>query len=91
MVVPFWHPISSCSKIFPPSTTILFPVSAVPVLEIISTLAIAAILAKASPRNPMDFTPFKSSAFLILEVACLSNAISRSSFAIPFPLSVILI
>ena len=31
----------------------------------------------------------KSSADLILLVACLSNAISKSSSAIPFPLSVI--
>ena len=54
-------------------------------------MLIAAILAKASPLNPIDLTVSKSSAFLIFEVACLSNAISISSGAIPFPLSVILI
>ena len=67
---------------------ILYPVSCSAVFDIISTFAIAAILAKASPLNPIDVTTSKSSAFLILLVACLSNAISKSSCAIPFPLSV---
>ncbi len=48
----------------------------------------AAILAKASPLNPIEVTVSKSSAVLILLVACLSNAISKSSWAIPLPLSV---
>ena len=46
------------------------------------------MLANASPLNPIDVTVFKSSADLILLVACLSNANSKSSSEIPFPLSV---
>ena len=91
IVVPFEHPISSNDKISPPSTTILFPICSVSVLLTSSTFAIAAILANASPLNPIDFTVSRSSAFLILLVAWRSNASSTSSFAIPFPLSVILI
>ena len=60
------------------------------VLETISTFAIAAILAKASPLKPIDVTLVISSATLILLVACLSKAISISSSAIPLPLSEIL-
>ena len=61
------------------------------VLDVNSTFAIAAILANASPLKPIDVTVSKSSADLILLVACLSNAISKSSWAIPFPSSVIFI
>ena len=88
MLVPVGHPASSFSSTFPPSTTILYPISCSCVFDTISTFAIAAILANASPLNPIDVTVFKSSALLILLVACLSNAISISSCAIPFPLSV---
>ena len=89
MVVPFGHPASSLFFTIPPSTSTLYPISFSIYFEVISTLLIAAILAKASPLNPIDLTVSKSSAFLIFEVACLSNAISISSGAIPFPLSVI--
>ena len=75
----------------PPSSTILFPVNSFSVLVINSTWDIAAILAKASPLNPIDLTFAKSSAALILLVACLSKANLKSSFAIPDPLSIILI
>ena len=91
MVVPVLHPASSFSKTFPASTTILYPMSCSFVLDVNSTFAIAAILANASPLNPIDVTVSKSSADLILLVACLSNAISKSSWAIPFPSSVIFI
>ena len=91
MVVPFCDAESSISKIFPPSTTILCPILSSSVLLTSSTCAIAAILAKASPLNPIDFTFSKSAAFLILLVACLSNANSKSSLLIPEPLSIILI
>ena len=50
-----------------------------------------AIEARASPRNPMVPICIKSSSERILLVACLSNAVSESSEAIPHPLSVILI
>ena len=69
------------------STTTLYPVSCSAVFDTNSTFATAAILANASPLNPIDVTLFKSSADLILLVACLSNAISKSSCAIPLPLS----
>ena len=91
IVVPFAHPISSTDNTFPPSTTILVPISSVSWRLTSSTFDIAAILAKASPLNPIDFTSCRSSADLILLVACLSKAISTSSFCIPFPSSVILI
>ena len=91
MLVPVWHPTSCLSNTFPASTVILYPVSWLSVLDVSSTFAIAAILANASPLNPIDVTTSKSSAFLILLVACLSNAISKSSGAIPFPLSATLI
>ncbi len=91
MVVPVLQPASSFSKTSPASTTTLYPMSCSCVLDTISTLAIAAILAKASPLNPIEVTVSKSSALLILLVACLSKAISISSCAIPFPLSLTLI
>ena len=72
----------------PASTTTLYPTCCSSVFETSSTFAIAAILAKASPLNPIEVTTSKSSAVLILLVACLSKAISKSSCAIPFPLSV---
>ena len=87
--MPLGHPTTSLVIIFPPSTTILYPNSLSAVLEVNSTCAIAAILANASPLNPIDFTVSRSFALLILLVACLSNAISISSGKIPFPLSVI--
>ena len=89
MFVPFLHPISSFSNIFPDSTIILFPISMLAVLLTSSTFAIAAILAKASPLNPIVLTSSKSLADLILLVACLSKAISKSSFSNPFPSSII--
>ena len=88
MLVPFGHPVSSFFNIFPPSATTSCPISCSFVLDLIVTLAIAAILAKASPLNPIDLTVSKSVAVLILLVACLSKAISISSGIIPFPLSV---
>ena len=69
IVVPLEQPISSKDKTSPPSTTILFPISSSSVLLTSSTFAIAAILANASPLNPIDFTVSKSSAVLILLVA----------------------
>ena len=67
------------SNIFPASTTTRYPFSCSLVLDISSTFEIAAILANASPLNPIEVTVSKSSADLILLVACLSNAISKSS------------
>ena len=87
ITVPTLHATSSTLKISPPSAITLSPVGWSSVLETNSTLAIAAILAKASPLNPIDLTSWRSSAERILLVACLSNAISTSSLAIPFPLS----
>jgi len=87
--VPVLQPISSCSKTFPASTTNLVPISSFSVFVINSTFATAAILAKASPLNPIEWIVSMSLACLILLVACLSKAISVSSFAIPLPLSVI--
>jgi len=91
IVVPFWAPVSSCSTTSPPSTITLLPIKSLSVLVTTSTWEIAAILAKASPLNPIDLTVSKSSAVLILLVACLSNANFTSSFAIPEPLSIIFI
>ena len=87
MVDPFGQPASILFFIFPPSTQILYPMSLSSLLETSSTLLIDAILAKASPLNPIVLTISKSVACLILLVACLSNAISISSGKKPFPLS----
>ena len=46
---------------------------------------------KASPRKPNVITWYKSSKFLILEVEYFFVAKSKSSFAIPLQLSVIII
>ena len=91
MLVPFCEPASPFSITSPPSTTILCPILSSSLFVINSTLEIAATLANASPLNPIDLTVSKSSAVLILLVACLSNANSKSSSAIPQPLSIILI
>ena len=88
ILVPFGHPASCLLKIFPPSAITSYPVLESAVFDTKLTFAIAAILAKASPLNPIDLISFKSSADLNLLVECLSNAISISSCIIPFPLSV---
>ena len=88
MLVPVGVPSSCLSIMSPPSTVILYPISASGVFDTNSTLAIAAILAKASPLKPIVLTVSRSFALLILLVACLSKAISISSGSIPFPSSV---
>ena len=57
------------------------------VLDIISTCATDAMLARASPLNPSVPMLSKSSTFLILLVACGIKASLISSFSIPEPLS----
>ena len=53
----------------------------------ISTLAMAAIEAKASPLKPIELMLNRSLASRILEVACLSKLIRASVAVIPLPLS----
>ena len=85
---PFCMATGSCTftRLF--SISMYIPVSSSSLFVFISTCATAAILARASPRNPMVFIRNKSSIFLILEVACLSKAILASVSLIPFPLSI---
>ena len=89
IVVPFGIATSSFSTIVPALFTTLYPTSSSLVLDSIVTFAIEAMLANASPLNPIEYIFSKSSTFRILLVACLSKAISISSRGIPFPLSVI--
>jgi len=88
-VVPTGSPTSSTSIIFPASATIFVPFSSA-VLVIMVSSDIDAILANASPLNPIEYVCSKSSIFLILLVACLSNDSGISFADIPFPLSTIL-
>ena len=88
-MLPLGHPASSTFIISPPLTSTFLPISLFSVFDTNSTWLMAAILAKASPLNPIEVTVSKSFASLILLVACLSNAISISSGIKPFPLSVI--
>ena len=53
----------------------------------ISTSLTATMLGKASPLKPMVWSVNKSSARLILDVACRSKAIRASIADIPQPLS----
>ena len=73
----------------PPSMATRVPAASSFVWVINSTRATDAIDAKASPRKPRVPIAFKSSARLIFEVACRSNASTASSRVIPSPSSVI--
>ena len=79
--------IGSCLLILEPSMTMRVPSSSLCGLVSISTLAIAAIEASASPRNPMELMLNRSFASLILDVACRSKLIRASVAVIPLPLS----
>ena len=87
-VVPSGAPTSEHSFSAAPSSTIRLPVKESLVLVITSTLATAAMLDKASPRNPRLEMRIRSSAFWILLVACRRKAMRSCSFSIPRPLSV---
>ena len=89
-MVPFGTPISSALFSSPPSITYLVPQKASCDFVISSTIDTAAILERASPLNPRDATVSKSIAVLILLVEWRKKARGISSFAIPQPLSVIL-
>ena len=88
IVVPTGNPISSTSIISPASAIILVPFSSAVLVSIVSS-DIDAILASASPLNPIEYVCSKSSILLILLVACLSNDKGISFADIPFPLSTI--
>ena len=90
-VVPYGAPTSSIAFSSPPSITYRTPTNSPCVFEMHSTCDTAAMLDRASPRNPNECTFNKSVAVSILLVACLKKASLISSFAIPSPLSVILI
>ena len=51
------------------------------------TSATAAMLARASPRNPYDIIASRSLEVAIFEVACLSKQSTASEADIPHPLS----
>src|SRR6202050_1676792 len=87
--VPNGSPASSTRAIFPPLISTTVPaVSCSPRVSSRSRDT-DAIAGSASPRNPSVATLSRSSAFLIFEVACRSNANMASSRPMPHPLSVI--
>ena len=67
-VVPSGSPASSMEISFPPLILYMVPVMESFVFVHNSTLETAAILERASPRNPKDVTNDRSSALLILLV-----------------------
>ena len=69
MDVPFGATVTSCEIILLPSIFICVATSSSAVLVCISTWAIAAMEAKASPLKPLVFKLNKSSACFIFEVA----------------------
>ena len=87
IVVPSEHPRSLNSTTSPQSITSSAPSGLSLVFEIIRSLDTAAIAAKASPRNPSVYIPSRSSAFLILLVACRLTAKGRSVESMPQPSS----
>ena len=90
-MVPRCLAISSRLVITPPATLIKVPISSIFAFVQILTLEIATIDERASPLNPNVEIDLKSSASLILLVACLSVHNKQSSLIMPDPLSVTLI
>ena len=88
-VVPSGIPISSSPFSAPPSIRYWTPAAESLIFVRSSTCAIAAILESASPRNPREDIPVRSSTDRILLVECLKKASGTSSFGIPTPLSAI--
>ena len=86
--MPLGIPISSKSTSLAPSIIYLMPRRLSLVLVKSSTLDTAAIELRASPLKPRLSTVSKSSAVVILLVACLRKAVLISSGSIPQPLSV---
>ena len=84
---PSEHASGSCdSKVDPLICTRVPTVSPLRIVRR-STCAIAAMDARASPRNPIVCSCSRSLAAVILDVACRSNAMRASSADIPHPLS----
>ncbi len=88
IVVPSGAPTSSVSLLSAPSSKRRTPSRDSFVLVIISTFATAAILDRASPLKPRLEILDRSDMFLILLVACLTNALSTCVLSMPQPLSV---
>src|SRR5215471_13837050 len=87
--VPGGSPASSTRAIFPPLISITVPAGSSAARVSSRKRDTEAIDGNASPRNPRVVTLSRSSAFLIFEVACRSNASMASSRTMPHPLSVI--
>ena len=81
-------PVSSNAVSFPPSMTYFIPLCPSSVFVITSVLVTAAMLDKASPRNPRECMDARSSAVRILLVEWRKKAHLTSSASIPHPLSV---
>ena len=87
--VPNGSPASSTRAIFPPLISTTVPAVSCSARVSSRSRDTDAIAGSASPRNPSVATLSRSSAFLIFEVACRSNANMASSRPMPHPLSVI--
>ena len=84
--VPFRNAPASYFSTLPPSISTTAPSTPSEVHN--DTFDTAAILAKASPRNPSVRIRNRSCSLVILLVACLSKQRMASSSDIPLPLSV---
>ena len=87
--VPLWQATGLCSVTLLPSILTKVPNSSSLRLVFISTCAIAAMEARASPLKPKLLRRNKSSAILIFEVACLSQHMRASVTLMPRPLSMV--
>ena len=88
MLVPTGAAIGSCFFTILFSISIKTPVSSSGLFVFNSTWATAAMLASASPLNPIVLIRNRSSILVILLVACRSKAILASVSLIPLPLSI---
>ena len=78
----------SCVSTFEPFMTTIIPVSLSSFRVLSSTIATAAIDARASPLNPFVVMAKRSCAVVIFDVACLSNDNLASVSDIPDPSSI---